>query len=903
MTRRLLVVASLVVSLFVVLAGTAPLPTTAAATGIDGVAVGPSPVPTGEPTTLSFEANVTGVDTGDGTTGATVRFRVADSVELSGATVDHVSVAPNATGISATVDADAGTVSVTWTDDGGSASETLSVAVAVTDAVATRSGSTDVTATVDADATGGAELTATVGSVTAVASDSDRSVAGDRATLYLGERGVDVTGLTGANPAGEPQRFYGVAGEAEGVFASADDALAVDVTPANGFEPGSYALSSTDGEPRVTVSRPAVTDVTLFSGDSASGADVTNGSIPRGEANVTVTVEFPFDDAENATVSVEDEDGLDVTTRLTDAPVVSTSGGSVTLDVRSLDTGRYEVTAEGADDLDAASETVSLRVRDSAKVITLSRTSVVRGDSSVVSIAGAPGDVRYVRIHESALRDGTTTNVPTARAVFDDTEQVRTVGADADLGYVYAVVSLDDDGFADIRLRTDRLRTEMVDVALASAVDAVAEDEVSLDVSARTLSVASPEPTVVGETVTVSGTAPESDRVKLYAAVSDAYVPLSEDAAAGTLAESDVGSDGTWTADVDTSAVVDLPGAYQLVAVGDPGSERLGSTDPIDAETLRTLDPRDTTALTTVEGELSLSVSRTTIAATGSDEFDLSGVAVGQSELRLYRVGPRGDVEARTVDPSADGFVETIDGLETRGVHTFVVVGDGRDGQYTYADGAGPSADDLLSGRETRPAALAKLDDAYTRAGADDPVARVDVTAAEPTLSVRSPGRDGPITATTTTVSGRSTGEDGSTVFVELLGSDGTTVRFAETTVTNGSWNATLDLAGVSPGTYRLVADDGRASDSLAVTLTGRTPSATPSPTPRSTPGEGESTTAGGSSAVPGTTTSPPAVTAPASESTTTRFPGFGPPVAVAAVGSVLVVLALRPRSGDGGWE
>lgn len=899
MNRRLLVV----VSLIVVLAGTVPVPTTAAATGIDGTAVGPSSVPTGEPTTLSFEANVTGVDTGDGTTGATVGFHVADSVDLSGATVDHVSVTPNATDVSATVDADAGTVSVTWTDDGGSGSETLSIDVDVAGAVATRSGSTDVTATVDADATGGAELTPTVGSVTAVATASDRSVAGDRAKLYLGERDVDMTGLTDANPAGESQRFYGVAGGAEGAFASADDALTVDVTVSNGFEPGSYALSSTDGEPRVTVSRPEVTDVTLFSGDSASGADVTNGSIPSGEANVTVAIEFTFDDAGNATVSVVDESGLEVTERLTGSPTVTASGEAVTLDVRSLDVGRYEVTVEGTDDLDGASEAVSLRVRDPEKVITLSRTGVVRGDSSVVSIAGAPGDVQYVRIHESALREGTTTNVPTARAVFDDTEQVQTIGADADLGYVYAVVSLDDDGFADVRLRTDRLRTETIDVELAPAVDAVAEDEVSLDVSARTLSVTPLGPTVVGETVTVSGTAPESDRVKLYADLGNEYVPLSADAAAGTLAESDVRGDGTWTTDVDTSAVVDLPGVYRLVVVGDPGSERLGSTESIDRETLRTLDPRDATALTTVEGTLSLTVSRTAIAATGSDEFDLSGVAVGQSELRLYRVGPRGDVDARVIDPADDAFAETIDGLETRGVHTFVVVGDGRDGRYAYADGAGPSVDELFSGRETRSAALAKLDDAYTGAGADDPIARVDVTAAAPTLSVQSPGSDDPITPTRTTVSGRSTSEDGSTVFVELTGSDGTAVRSAETTVTNGNWNATIDLAGVSPGSYRLVADDGRTSDSLAVTLAERTPSATPSTTTRSTPAEGELTTADTSSEVLVTTTAPPPATTTGSGSTTTRFPGFGPSAVVVAAGFVLVVFASRSRGSDGRRE
>jgi hypothetical protein len=883
----------------VVVAAT-PMPTAGAATGVGDSAIAPGTVTTGEPTALSFTTTVTGIDTTDGTTGGTVTFAVADAVDLSGATVTQVAVAPNASDDAASVDADAGTVTVAWDDDGGVTDETLSIRVDVTGLVVERTSEAPVSARVDADATGGSDLTATVGTVTARATGSDRSVGGDRATLYLGERAVDVTGVDGTSPAGDGQRFYGVAGGAEGMFATADDTLSVDVTAANGFVAGSYALSSDTEEPRVTVRRPRVTDLTLSPGRSTSAADVTNGSIPHDVDRLTAAVAFTFDDAENVTLSVEDEDGLDVTDQLTDAPVVSASDGSVTLDVSSLDVGRYEVTAEGADDLDAASRTVSIRIRDPAPAITLSQTRLTRGDSTVVSVAGGPGDVRYVRVDGSALRADATLTVPTARALFDDTEQVQTIGADADADVLYAVVSLDDDGLANLRLQTDRLVTDSVDVELAPEIDATAEDDVTLDVTERTLSVATPSTAVIGETVSVSGTAPESDRVKLYAAVGDAYVPLYADADAGTLAEADVDGDGAWTTDVDTGSVVDLPGTYRVVAVADPGTGRLGSTASLADDTVRTLAPRDSTTLTTVEGRLTVGASRTTIAATGSDEFSLSGVVVGGDDLRLYHVEPRGDVSARTVDASAGVVETTIDGLETRGTHTFVVVGAGRDGTYAYADGSGLSVDGLVSGSETRSAALAKLADAYAGAGSDDPVVRVNVTAVEPTVGITTPSGDEPITPSRVDLAGRSSSEDGTTVFVALLGSDGTAAHSTEATVTNGTWNATLDLSDVSPGTYRLTADTAEASDSVAVAVVSRT--ATPSPgTPTaSEPTTGDESDRGRNStsteAPTPTTTPAPASTATDTATTSTRFPGFSPVVAGCALALVAIVLVRRAR-------
>ena len=913
MSRETAVSAVSGVVLVVAFVTVAAAPGAGAATGIGDSSITPSTVEAGVPATLTIEVPVTGVNTGDGTTGGRVTVELPGEVDLSGASVTSSSVTPNATDVSGAVDADAGTVSVTWDDDAGSAAETLTVSLAVDGVVVDRTGTADVSARVDADADGTADVTTALGGVTATAPGSDRSVTGTEGTLYLGERGVDVTGLDGANAAGERQQFYGVGGDADGVVAAADTTLSVDVTAANRFVPGSYALSATADDPVVFVRRPRVTELSLYAGSSSAAPDVTNRSVPQGTETLTVDAEFTFDDAENVTVSVDDPDGLDVTGQLTASPTIAASGGTVALDVRDLPVGRYEVTAEGADDLDNASQTVPFRIRDPEPAVTLSKTRVVRGENTIVAVAGAPGDVRYLRLSGAALRAGELLNTATAREVFDRTGQVQSVGVDTDANVVYAVVALDDDGISEIRLRTDRLVTDSVDVASAPAIDAPAEDDVTLTVEERSVTVASPPPTAVGDGVTLTGTASESEQVKLYAAVDGAYVPLYDDADAETLAEPEVAGDGAWETEVDTSAVVDLPETYRVVAVGDPGAARLGEADPVDSETLRELDPRGSTTLTTAEGALSLGASRTRLAATGTDEFTLSGVAVaGRDDPRLYHVGPRGTVDARTVDAGADGFAETIDGIDTRGVHTVVVVGQGRDGAFAYAEGSGPSADELLSGHETRSAAVAKLLDAYTQPGSDDPIARVNVTGVDPSVSVSTPTDGDSLPPAAVSVAGRASVEDGTTVVVELLGDDGTAVHTAEAPVTNGTWNATLDLSEARTGSYRLAADAGTASDSVAVTVTEDvTPG--PNPTARaSTPAEGPTTGDAASATADAATATATAVesetragqttaaTATPS-STSTTFPGFGVGAGVGAVvvvGTALVVGSWRRRRG-----
>jgi hypothetical protein len=156
----------------------------------------------------------------------------------------------------------------------------------------------------------------------------------------------------------------------------------------------------------------------------------------------------------------------------------------------------------------------------------------------------------------------------------------------------------------------------------------------------------------------------------------------------------------------------------------------------------------------------------------------------------------------------------------------------------------------------------------------------------------------------TVTVSGTSNREAGTTVLLELVRGDGTTVPLGEARIANGTWETTVDFSVVDPGTYTLRVTAGAAAASVRVEVvdTLRTPSETPfvTTTALSTvPGDPTETTVTASPPSPpppvptATPTSTPAGT------TVARTPGFGVGTTFAAVAVVVAagvaVLGRRP--------
>lgn len=870
-------------------------PVGGATVGVGDASVAPTTVSTGDTTTLDLSVNATGANTTDGTAGANVTVAAPAALDLSDATVTAEGVTPNATAVGATVDEAANAVVVSWDDDAGADAETVTVTATVSGVAVDRTGAHDLRATVDGDGDGATDASNAVGTVTASPPDSDRSVTAAGASLFLGEEDVDLTGLDGAAVAGERQRLYGNGGAADGDVATVENTLTADVSLGNGFTPGTYALTPGDDASTLVVERPAVRDVELYPGDAAAGTEVSGSSLPPSVGTLTVDPAFNFEAADDATVVVENPDGLEITDELTADPTVATEDETVRLNVSDLPVGSYTVRVEGADDLDHVNGTATVRVRPEARTVSLSRTRVASGESAVATVSGPPGALRYVRLPADALADDVAVSSPTAEAVFPSGEGLALVGADVVAGVVYAEVSLESDGFARVEIDTERLATDTHDVAVAPSVAGDDEASVPLTVTGRHVSVTPARTSLpVGETVAVSGTARGADDVKLYARVGGEYAPLYEDADANELAEARVDADGSWDVDLDTSAVLTVTDRYRIAAVADPGDDRLGSADRIAESTLRDFDAVGRTALTTIDPSPSASVSQSVVATGVGDEATVIGRAPGPGEaVRVYVVSPRGAVGARDVAvDDDDDFDVDVDDFETPGRYRILVVTAGRDATFAL-DPDAEAIRDELSGTETPAQTVATVRDAHGGAGVDDRILALNVTATTPRVTVETARpEDGELV-----VAGTSNRENGTTLVVDLRrGTRTVAVGDAEVTA-SGRWRTTVDVTGVAAGEYALRAETADAIDVRTVRLGGET--ASPTSTAAATPTEpaaGTSrpatTSTDGTAAAAGGTRSGTA----AATRTETTGDGFGPgPVLVALV--ALVALANRRSS------
>jgi hypothetical protein len=876
-------------------------PVGGATVGLGDASVSPTSVSTGETTTLDLSVNATGVNTTDGTTGANVTVSVPAALDLSDATVTAEDATPNATNVGAAVDDAANAVVVSWDDAAGADAETVTVTATVSGVDVDRTGEYDLTATVDADGDDATDASGAVGTVTASAPDSDRSVTAADASLFLGEEDVDLTGLDGAAAAGEQQRLYGNGGGADGKVATVENALTADVSLANGFVPGTYALAPGDDESVLVVERPTVRDVELYPGDTAEGTEVSGSSIPPSVGTLTVDPAFNFEAADDATVVVENPDGLEITDELTTDPTLATEDETVRLDVADLSVGTYTVRVEGADDLDHVNGTATVRVRPEARTVSLSRTRLARGESTVATVSGPPGSLQYVRLPADALGDDTTVSGPTAEAVFPSGEGLVLVGADVSAGVVYAEVSLESDGFARVEIDTERLDADTHDLTVGPSVAGDDEASVPLTVTDRDVSATPARTTLpVGETVRVSGVARGADDVKLYARIGDEYAPLYEDADADDLAETSVDDDGSWDVDLDTRAVLTVTGRYRVAAVADPGDDRLGSTDRIDESTLRDFDAVGRTAITTTDPSPSASVSQTRVAAGVGDEVTVAGRAPGPGEtVRAYVVSPRGAVDARdvTVGDDDDDFDFDFDGVETTGRYRILLVTAGRDAAFALDDGGDAEAiRDELTGSETPAQAVAIVRDAYGGAGVDDRILALNVTASDPRVTVETvrPGDDELV------VAGTSNRENGTTLVLDLRqGTRTVAVGDAEVNA-SGRWQTTVDVAGVASGEYALRVETADAIDVRTVRIGGATPTATPAPTatpteiPTATPATATTTAAADGTAAAAGGTRPATA---ASTRTEMAADGFGPLVALLALVALVALAARRSSS------
>jgi major cell surface glycoprotein (TIGR04216 family) len=215
---------------------------------------------------------------------------------------------------------------------------------------------------------------------------------------------------------------------------------------------GAYSSNGETGGEGVTLQTPRITDVEV---QNADGGDVT-GSVLQSStstgADSVVRVDYNYEEAEDLDITIEDEDGLEVTeevlagsstlnpqhnggqngTSTSDVGDNSQFDVGYALDTESIDEGQYTITVEGVEDLDFgdAAETVTVNITsDQEASLNLDNDEVTQGEDLGFDIEDSPeGNFHVVLIESSDFRDG---------ASVDDAEDIfRNVGDVSDEGLV-----------------------------------------------------------------------------------------------------------------------------------------------------------------------------------------------------------------------------------------------------------------------------------------------------------------------------------------------------------------------------------------------------------------------------------------------------------------------------------
>jgi major cell surface glycoprotein (TIGR04216 family) len=856
---------------------------------------------------------------------------VIDTTQTGSDTVTAVSAKSGDTGAynvsSSAVDGSSGNVTVTVFDQ-TTGQDSGTIFVYVTHDLSGPAVSPGTTLTAEVSSTGGAA--SVTDDFTAVDGEVDPIAQGPNGRVFLGDDSVDISAVAGLPTSGSTTLF-GTSGDADGGQADVDDVTSVDISDANNFETGAYNASDSDGSSVLSVVEPSVTDLTIYSGAGTS-TDITDGSLTSDTSTITIEGEWNFDSAERVEVTIEDEDGLEVQSQLTAGSgdlALNNSGGTVQLSgVDDLDTGEYTVTIEGEEDLDSASRSATFTIRDEDQTVSLSSSNVTQGDDVVATVTGTPGQWGVVKIDaEDVDPDDPTTEA--AESIFPEAGDLEFADGTASLSggssgtiddeWVFAVVDLGDSGDAQVRIESENLSDGTLDVefnqldttsepaanseVVADGLNESADDSAELTVEERSINITSaPNVVRVGEEFTIEGTAPESDDVKAYARIDDDWEPLEDED--GDLSEDDVDSNGEWSVDIDSGNELDLPDNYRIAIVADPvedstGDNLIGDDTTVDSDDYGEFDTKASTSVRTVAGDLTAELSSQTVASDEGDEITVSGSALGQGDdVRIYVVGPRGDLYDTSGELSDSAsfsdieyeienneFEEDFDGIfDTRGTYTFIVVGQGRDGQFADNNDDVEDSGGIVSDGRTPEQAISLIRDEHAGAGSDDQVVELTLAAENPQLTIDDFTENGQVAQGEVTITGSSNREDGTTVFIEVLGENENVIASTETEVngTTSSWETTIDMSDVETGTYTLRADDDASSSELdfelveSVSTPTETPTETPTATPTETPTETPTATPTPSDGTPTDT--------PTETTTSQQTPGFGVIVALVAL-------------------
>jgi PGF-CTERM protein len=563
----------------------------------------------------------------------------------------------------------------------------------------------------------------------------------------------------------------------------------------------------------------------------------------------------------------------------------STAGG---IDTRNWKVGTYtfqiKTKSEQSRGLDAATAVKTLTIGKPEISITADKTSVVEiapvkltvtgKVDNTIQISGPAGNTHVI------FPSGTEDNKPytTGTGLMD------TLKIDADGTRIFSVY-FDATGSYTIKV---------------SDQTAVVSDTVDITVSERQVTFDMPVTVIIGDKVTIRGTANTGTSVDVYI-----------DGVLFDKLDNLVLSNGEFSKEITADANVGMgvPGTVRLKAWID--STIVGSA--VGVTTTPTTSEDGSVAILLQEPGLSAETDVKVVAQ--EDSFHVTGVAKGSTSVDVVSVAPKGSggkglspgsvtgqngltLDSPSVSETDSTFSQkiTVDADADTGVYYIVVTTKGRDGYYGTTDLASTRGNVVtaiatgyarsLTGK-TQEQVLAIAEDVLVGAGSDDLMSLISikVESARVTLdAVAGVGIGEPLA-----VSGTTNREEGHSMLMTAKGPTELTPVIAPVKA-DGTFNATFDTTGAKEGTYTVKVDDGDGhTDETTVNIGAAKPSPTATATPTATPATPTPTVP--PTATPATPT--PATPTPATP--TPKTPGFE---AVFAIAGLLAIayLVLRIR-------
>jgi len=685
----------------------------------------------------------------------------------------------------------------------------------------------------------------------------------DGATVYQGEEVNFVGALSGQT------QLIGVSGDADGQIL--EENVESDQTR------GQYTVNGSSAAAGVTVTRPRINDAEVRI--ASNGEDISGTSVSTNDAaSLNVWAEYNFERAEPLAVTVEDASGTDITDEVTTgSQVISTSGGTVNLDMQDEDSGEYTVIVEGDDDLDNAVEELTFELTSDTDVsIDVAQDSVTRGSNTDYTVSGGTsGNFHAVSIDRDDFRSNfNASNNPKIFRNAADTDRVgytdgSTFSTTADAFYTgngedtitqaVAVVEMDgSQGSGSLRtanLDDSTIDVEVYDETVAdSAVDgADSVDDDSFDVNEGEVTIGSPTGQyTIGSEVDINGTATSADAVDIYVRDNNDWELLAQDI--------DVDSNDEYEREDVQLSNTGQPGDSLLRQAG---TYRYGVVDASESNSRNTLTTTQfsrasstSQSIRTVEGELSAQVETINgqINYDVDDAGDLTGNAEGQNSVALVFVDRRGNVAVDEIDVDSDGTIDEEDyniparadnanARLSEGTVTAHFISQGRDD--VIGDGEIPNqgsnsdvgaltnwvnnnvSSSNLNAQQVRDRIVSETTE---DTASDDLMVTQTFRYAESQTTIDSvypeeAQADGvnPVATGETMVVAGSTNlrPDDNSVTVEVLNEDGESLQISSTDQweNNGQWSATVDTSDLEPGTYTVESDDSTNTDRAEIEI------------------------------------------------------------------------------------